>query len=95
MEFIFNKEHFNKEINNLKASLENFEQNPLEKPVNSIKNFVYSSDVKLADVEKLSFSSMDAESLKLRKTQSEKYLFIEMFLKLFTNDETTKRFKVI
>ena len=95
LEFVLNKESFNQEMNNLKASIENSEIFAFDKPVNMIKNFVYSSDIKSSDVEKLSFSSLEVDSLKLRKVTSEKSLFVEMFLRLFTNDETAKKFKVI
>jgi hypothetical protein len=66
----------------------------LEKAINMIRNYLYSWGLNSADVEKSAFSSLDNESFKLRKTQSEKYLFVELFLNLFTNSETTKKFKV-
>lgn len=96
LEFIFDKNAFNKEISQIKASIENQENYALEKSVNSIRNYLYLMDLKSADTEKITFENLEQnDKVKLRKTQSDKVLFVEMFLTLFTNKDTVGKFKVI
>lgn len=94
LEFISNKENFNKELKEIRSALDNNINSPMENVVNLIKNFVYLGENNSKEIEKISFLALDVDKNILRKIQSEKYLFVEMFLKLFTSNEIAEKFKV-
>jgi len=69
---------------------------PLDKCIFMIKDFTYFPEEQknLAEVEKAVFDALNNDKISLRRVVSEKALFVEVFLSMFCNQESLKKFKV-
>jgi len=98
---LFNNSEFEQFIKNgtekIKSNYANENNNfAFEQSIYMIKDFTYFPGEKkiIADVEKVIFDELKKENICLRKVVSEKSLFLEVFLSIFSTEEISKKFKV-
>ena len=99
---IFNKLEFddlvekgNEKINGHYNSIK--KNSPFDKCIFMIKDFTYftAEQKSLAEVEKAVYEALNNDKTCLRKINSDKALFVEVFLSVFCTEDSVRKFKVI